>query len=327
MKKQNKKSIVILTVVGVILTLVAIAIALNFSFLKDVFVGMVYRPSAEMSEIRDSLKLAPRGWVIFNASSPELKEKQEFNEYCRESENTAAVLGCYRGDKIYVYDINSDELEGIKELTSAHELLHAVYSRMSVQDKDRWGDLAREVYDKNKEIMGEEIELYDDVQKKEEMYVRAGTEVKNLPEELEKHFAEIFEDQDLIVSYYDSYIKVFREIEIKTKEIYAKIESLGEQIEAKTSEYEEGASALNTSINEFNSCARTANCFTSNYVFNRQRAELLGRQNGLMELYNSINEMIDQYNKLVVEYNENVLHGQILNQAINSSEKVNSLGE
>lgn len=325
MKKQNKKTIVILTIAGVILTLAAIAIALNFSFLKDLFVGMKYAPSAEMTYIRDELKLAPRGWVIFNASFPELKEKQEFNQYCRESENTAAVLGCYKGDKIYVYDIVSDELKGIKELTSAHELLHAVYSRMNAQDKDRLGNLAREVYDKNKEIMGEEIELYDDAQKAEEMYVRAGTEVANLPSELENHFAEIFEDQDLIVSYYDSYIKVFREIEAKMNEIHAKIETLGQEIEAKTSEYESGVAALNGSINEFNNCARTPNCFTSNYVFNRQRNVLLNRQNELSGLYNSINNLINQYNALVTEYNENVLHGQILNQAINSSEKVEGI--
>ena len=322
LKRKNKKLIVIFTVVGVVLVLIAVVIALNFSFLKDVFVGMGYRPSDEMAEIRDDLKLTGKGWVIFNASLPELKERQEFNQYCRESENTAAVLGCYRGDKIYVYNILNEELEGIRELTAAHELLHAVYSRMSVADKDKWGNLVHKVYSDNKDVMGEEIELYDDSEKAEEMYVRAGTEVADLPLELEEHFGEIFENQDLIVSYYDSYIRVFREIENHLREIYAKIEKLGGEIEDATSRYEEGVAALNNDIAEFNNCAKTPNCFSSNAVFNRQRNALIGRQNGLVDLYNSVNDLINQYNDLVAEYNDNVLHGQILNQAMNSAEEV-----
>ena len=323
-KKANRQAI-ILVVVGLVLVSVAILIALNLGFLKDLFIGMGYRPSEEMAEIRESLGLTSRGRMIFDASLPSLEEKESFNQYCRESENTTAVLGCYRDDKIYVYNVVSDELSGIRELTAAHELLHAVYDRMSDADKGRVRDLVSEVYLANQDVMGAEVESYSDEQRLEEMYVRVGTEIADLPSELEKHYGEIFEDQDRVVSYYNSYIGVFRKIEARMAEILAKTSALSSEISAKTIEYEQGVAELNAAVLEFNNCARTADCFASTWVFNRQRNELIARQEGLSSLYNTINELISQYNTLVVEYNDNVLHGQILNQAINSSSETSEV--
>lgn len=315
----KKKLATVYTIIGVVLVLISVGIALNFGFLRDFLSAIRYQPSDEVAQIRDKLDLTERGWVIFGASTPELKNKQEFNQYCRDKENATAILGCYRSEKIYIYNILDEELDGIRELTAAHELLHAVYQRMSDKEKEEWNKKLEEIYNAHKDILGEEIELYDDAQKKEELYVRAGTEIKNLPEELEKHYAEIFRNQDKIVAYYDGYIAVFREIERRMNEILSQTESLKAEIDQKISQYETETTKLNTDINKFNNCAGTANCFSSNYVFNRQRTALIARQNELKSLYENINGLISEYNRLVEEYNENVLHGQTLNQAINSS--------
>ncbi|MBQ3441244.1 hypothetical protein IJG27_02960 [Candidatus Saccharibacteria bacterium] len=323
MRKKNYK--IFFVVCSVILMLGVVAVWLNFGVIKDVLVGMGYRPTSEMVEIREALKLTGTGARIFNASMPVLQEKQEFNSNCREVENESAILGCYRDERIFVYNIVDEELPGIRELTAAHELLHAVYSRMNSEDKDKWRNDLIAVYQENQGILGEEIDLYDDSEKQEELYVRVGTEIADLPDGLEKHYAEIFEDQDKIAGYYNSYIKVFREIEAKLEDLYGKITGLDEKIVAKTSEYEASLEALNGEIAEFNNCAATANCFSSVYVFNRRRAELLGKKEALDGLYDEISALIDQYNELIEEYNEYALHGQTLNMAINSSEKVEGI--
>lgn len=309
---------------AILLFLVAFLVV-NFGVIRDIFVGLSYRPSSEMSEIREKLDLTGKGWRIFNASLPELEEREEFNQICRGEESENAVLGCYRDDRVYVYNVLSEELDGIREVTAAHELLHAVYDRMSAEERRELSPVLNEIYKKNQEILGEEIELYDDVDREEELFVRIGTEIATLPNELEKRYSEIFKDQDKIVGFYDGYITVFREIERKLKELLARVQELEVDIEGKTEQYEAEVGVLNRDIEEFNACASTPDCFTSRWAFNNKRNSLVARQGTLTALYNEINGMISEYNNLAAEYNENLLHGQALNKAINSAEKVNGL--
>ena len=308
----------------ILLALVAFLVV-NFGVIKDIFVGLSYRPSTEMSEIREQLDLTSKGWRIFNASLPELEEREAFNQICRGEESENAVLGCYRSDRVYVYNISSEELKGIKETTAAHELLHAVYDRMSVEERRDLSSVLTEVYGKNQDILGEEIGLYDDSKKEEELFVRIGTEISELPEILEKKYGEIFKNQDKIVGFYNGYIGVFREIERRLTELLTKVEALETEIEAKTKQYESEVEVLNNDISEFNNCANTPDCFTSKWAFNNQRSGLIARQNSLTGLYNEINGLISDYNALATEYNENLLHGQALNKAINSNEKVEGI--
>lgn len=322
---KPSKQLIWFSLTSIILLVATAAIAINFTIIKDFFTGLAYHPTDEMSRIRTDLNLTDKGTLIFNATMPELREKSDFNTLCRGTETETAILGCYRDDRIYVYDITDEELIGIRELTSAHELLHAVYHRMSSQQKQELTDILVQVYQENQDTLGEEIDLYQDDQKKEEIYVRAGTEIRDLPDELEKHYAEIFKNQDQIADYYKSYITVFKQIEQNLETLLKKAQDLETEITAKTAEYESGATNLNQEIQEFNNCANTPNCFTSRWAFNNQRNALLNRQNELENLYNEINQLISEYNTTATEYNENLLHGQALNMAINSAEKANQL--
>lgn len=312
---------------SVLVMATVVAVVVNFTTIRDFFVGMRYRPSGEMERIRTALDLTDSGYRIFNAAMPELLERNEFNQICRESANESAVLGCYRDDLVYVYNVVDEELPGVRELATAHELLHAVYARMSEAQKTDLVEPLTRVFDANQELLESEINLYDISERQEELYVRAGTEVKNLPSELEEHFAGIFKNQDAVVDFYEGYISVFREIEKKLKNLLAQTEALSAEITAKTSEYETRAATLNAQVQEFNACAGTLDCFASTTAFNNRRRELVAEQTALETLYNEINSKISQYNALVVEYNDNLLHGQILNQAINSSAKVESVGD
>lgn len=309
------------------LILTTFGVVSNFATIRDFFIGISYRPTTEMEQIRADLGLTDRGTLIFNASLPELMERTEFNQKCREVENETAVLGCYTDEKIYIYNIVDEELPGIRELATAHELLHAVFDRMSDGEKEALVSSLTHVFEDNQDRLESEINIYPVEQRQEELYVRAGTEIKNLPEELEKHFAGIFADQDKIVDYYDGYIKVFREIEGKLKQLLDEINTMKTQIDAETTNYEAGVSDLNTKIGEFNDCAETLNCFTSTAVFNSRRGELIAERERLKKIYDKINTSIAKYNNLVNEYNENVLHGQTLNMTINSNANVEEVAD
>lgn len=326
-KVSGRKKILVFSGCSAAFLILAVIIGVNFVMIRDVLIGMGYKPSEEMSLIRDSLELTNRGRLIFNASKPELMEKNEFNLKCRDNENEVAILGCFSGDKIYVYNIVDEELPGIRELTTAHELLHAVYERMSDADKTALVSDLTQVFENNQSLLEPEITIYEISEREEELYVRAGTEVKELPLALEEHFAKYFKDQDKIVDFYESYIAIFHEIEEKLSSLLSSINVLQEEINTKTENYETGTATLNAEIEEFNNCAETLNCFSSNAVFNSRRAALISRQQGLKALYEEINALISQYNTLVAEYNENVLHGQALNIRINSSLNVEEVGD
>lgn len=325
MTKKNKHYLIAFIITTPILILISLAIIFNFTAIKDFITGIGYHPSKEMSEIRSSLSLTDTGQRIFNATMPELMEKQTFNQNCRNHENENAILGCYKNDRIYIYNIVDDELRGIRELTSAHELLHAVYHRMGSEEKQRLTPILDQAYLDNQIALGGEIDLYEDSEKQEELYVRLGTEIKNLPTELEEHYSHFFTDQDKIVDFYQSYIAIFREIEQNLKNLLAQIETKESEINQKTATYEADARNLNKDIEEFNNCAKTPDCFTSNWAFNTKRQALINRENFLSALYTEINQMISDYNTLIQEYNENALHGQSLNIKIDSNIEVKNL--
>ncbi len=307
------------------MAIIAAAVALNWTFFRDFYLGKTYQPSSEMASIRDSLNLTGRGEFIFNASRPVLNNEDDFNINCQSFDNEEAILGCYYDLNIYIYNITETRLAGIRELTAAHELLHAVYDRMSIAERDNYREALEKVYRENRATLKEEIEAYDSDEQLEEIYVRSGTEIKNLPEILEKHFADIFKNQDHIVDFYNSYIKVFRQIEEELDTLKTEMDNINAQIETKTAEYESRVDSLNSEIMRFNNCANTEGCFSSNYVFTARRNQLVAEQTNLNNLYDEIDHLIDEYNSKVEKYNANVLENENLQNIINSHVKMEGI--
>lgn len=301
------------------MTLVTIVIVLNRQWIYDYVRGLSYEPSNEMSRIREDLRLTEQGEFLFNAAQPVLSESEEFNEKCRLIlDMEVAVLGCYTGGNIYVYDITDKSLDGIRELTAAHELLHAVFARMSETEKEGLKSDLEQVRKENADVLDEDLNTYSSDEQFEELYVRAGTEVADLPSALEEHYAEIFTDQDLIVSFYNGYIAVFKENKAKIEALGGELSNLNAIIEEKKSVYEQESAGLNSEIIEFNSCVESGDCFDSLEAFRARRNQLMLRQENLNGLYIEINNLVDTYNNKVAEYNSYVLEGKKLNSLINS---------
>ena len=323
MKKSALTSIFVMIV---ILTL-GVGFYLNRVYLSDLFMSMQYKEPAEVAEIEKGLRLTRGGSLIFRATKPELQDKVDFNANCRETNANISILGCYVGGRIHVYNIQSDELEGIIESTAAHELLHAVWERMDRDEKKRVGELLTEVYESKEhhEDLVADLKNYTESETLDELHSRIGTEIKNLPMELEKHYAKYFEDQDLVVDYYDNYNDVFTILKNERTELESWLKQKKQEIETKISEYESERERLMGEVQEFNNCATTAGCFDSQTVFWTRREQLLNWQDELNNQYGEIDEMISAYNIKVQEYNDNLLHGTELNNIINSAVQENNL--
>ena len=320
-----KKSKLPLIVFLVILTGLAGFAFSKRALISDYLAATAYSPTSEMIKIRSSLGLTNRGTLIFNATHPRLDSRDEFNFDCDSSDPDIAVYGCYTSDRIYIYNIDNPELSGFREATTAHELLHAVWYRLPLSEKNNLIPLLETVYSENKSLLEEDLENYPDSERIDELYVRAATQIKSLPAELEAHYSKIFSDQDRIVDFYLSYIAPFEELEKKIESLGAELESEKAIIDQKTAEYESRSDIFNREVDEFNSCAETAGCFSPNYEFNLRRNELLNTASDLDALYAELGNLIDAYNIKIDEYNSNILHNNTLQNLVNSNSKPEDL--
>ena len=173
---------------------------LNHTAIIDWFKGLGYHPTPAMSQVKSSLDLTTDGERIWNATRALLASREDFNESCESHDEAVSVLGCYTNDRVYVYNVEDESLPGIRESTSAHEFLHAVWSRLTGLEKSELVPLLESTY-KNHPEMKETVESYPEEERIGELYVRLATQVKDLPEALEVHYAKYFKDQDRVVEY------------------------------------------------------------------------------------------------------------------------------
>lgn len=320
MPKPKSTTSLIAKILGVVFGIGLVALLFfNRIVITDYIKGFSYSPTPEIAEISSALNLASSGARIFRASSPVLESRDDFNRDCASFDAEVSILGCYTNEKIYVYNITEPTLAGIRESTTAHELLHAIYARLSDAQKSRLSPLLNEVYQKNESSLKSTLESYDEAGRTEELYVRSATQIAELPAELESHFAKFFANRAAIVQFYNNYITPFTELNAKIDALGAELETLRAEIDTKTADYTSRSEAFNSSVAEFNSCADTPGCFSSDYEFSSRRRALVSEQNSLDALYEALNSLIDDYNTKVDDYNSNVLRSNDLQNVINSN--------
>src|SRR5665811_664649 len=105
--------------------------------IRDRYNFWQYTPSAEVADISQRADFSEKGKFYLYTSHAIIDNAQDFNNNCQRKEQKNAILGCYSTSRIYIYDVNYAELDGIKEVTAAHEMLHAVWDRQSSDEQAR----------------------------------------------------------------------------------------------------------------------------------------------------------------------------------------------
>lgn len=282
-----------------------------------------FAPSAQIAAYPESTGMSEEGKFYFLASQPTVQDASEFNTSCQKSEPTTAILGCYVGRKIFVYDVKNTQLDGIMDVTGAHEMLHAVRERMNqseVEDIDR---LIEAEYQKLKDNddFSDRMAIYDRIepgQRANELFSIIGTEVPNVGAELEAIYSKYFEDRSKVTELTKKYQTVFNELKLKSDTLVTELSSLNGKISADRANYKTLSQQLASDIQSFN--ARVANDgFTSQSAFNVNRSALIARSNNLEALRSQINADIELYNAKLAELKQLSVETQKLNESINSS--------
>lgn len=329
--KKTKKLGTLVTVVLCTLGVALVAISLdllNRKIPQDWVESWWYTPTAEVSEIEEALNLTWRGQMVWAAVDPTLEEAEAFNEYCDSHDADISVLGCYAPDedKIYIYLITDEVLKDANKSTAAHELLHAVWDRLTDDERaevERW---LQELYESDKEWFDTELATYESDEWTEEMYTRAATKRKDLPAELEEHYGQYFEDRAGVVQYYENYQAPLNELSAELDERWAELEELDVSIEDERAEYLAMLEDYNTRVEQFNWCADTPGCF-DDATFDRKRQGLVAEGDEIDVWREKLNARIRDYNQKLAEYNEKEGTLEGLYNRMNSNEPVDAVEE
>jgi hypothetical protein len=282
----------------------------NQQAIRDWWILRSYSPPAQIVAFAEATTLSDKGKNIFYASQPELNTSDSFNANCQFAERSV-VLGCYNQWRIYIYEVNDPRLEGVEDVTAAHELLHAAYVRLGDSDRERIDTLIQKDYSKiDDERIRDTVKNYeadDSASVPNELHSILGTEVATLSPELEQYYSQYFSDRQQVVSIALSYEAVFTgiraeidKLDQRIADIRSQIDIIESQLADQQSELEAESSRLNAlknggQIESFNAAVPSYNANVA--AFN----SLITKYKGLVKDHN---EYVSQRNDLALEQND-----------------------
>jgi hypothetical protein len=322
-KQPNSNGYVASLVVILISCIAAYLLVANKQFVLDQVSAWQYKPSSEVAAFADRTTMTDLGRFYFYASRPAVEGAQDFNTDCSKQEQNTAILGCYDGRNIYVYNVTNTQLDGIREVTAAHEMLHAAYDRMSKTERAQIDTLVEAEYVKlqDDKDFAERMAFYartEPGERDNELHSVIGTEVSNLSPELEAHYKKYFADRAKIVSLHERYASVFTSLQTKSNELSDQLTALGNDIEASTAAYNNNVGRLNKDIATFNNRANSGE-FSDQQSFQAERTQLQRRAVQLDAQRRDINDKVAQYNNLRTQLLAIASQSDALNRSIDSS--------
>lgn len=321
--KQPERSLAGRFVFSVIILALAAAIFLYRQTIIDQVNVWAFRPSDNVKALAARASFSEQGKYYYFASRPELLPRDNFNEACGAamSEKTA-VLGCYTTQRIYLFDIQDDQLEGIREVTAAHEMLHAAYERLSVSERQRIDDLveteSQKISDPTFVGLLKEYEKTEPGERNNELHSLIGTQIPAVSPELEAYYRTYFSDRAKVVNLYRAYESVFSGLKSRQESLAQELETLSVQISKEIEQYNSDTAQLNSDVASFNRRAANGE-FATQQAFNAERARLTARQGRLMATRDGLNVTISTFNTKREQLAAINSQAEALNRSINST--------
>jgi energy-converting hydrogenase Eha subunit F len=257
-----------------------------------------YVAPAAVVQMANEDTMKPYTRHLFYLNRPQLLPTvKSFRAHCPENENTV-VLGCYHPDQdgIFIYNVSDPTLAGVQQVTAAHEVLHAVYARLSSSARSNLDNELNNYYKHglSNQLVKAEVKLYQQTEPgsvMDEMSCTFGTEIANLPAPLEAYYNQYFSNRAAIVGYEQQYEGAFStrqatitQDDAQLTQLRAQINSLEAQLKASTASlaaqlasltslrsqgsiaaYNAGVPPYNTAIDNYNASVQTLSNLVSQY--------------------------------------------------------------
>ena len=278
-------------------------VALNTQYIADKAVSYSYQPSNGMAALLNDISLTDEGTFYAYTGRPQLSTQQEFNAKCDKKHTESIVLGCYISPyNIYVYDVDDERLQSVRQVTTAHEVLHVAYDRLSGEQKAKVNlllDEATKMAEQTDPELSKRLAIYDQTQpgqRSNELHSIIGTEIADIPTELEEYYSRYFKDRKKVVEYALQYSKVFNALKESQDGLVRRLNDLKVEIDLLSREYNANVSILNEDVETFNDKASVQNGFQTQEQYDSARNDLVIRKNKLADDKNIVNAKIEEYN-------------------------------
>ncbi|OYX42299.1 hypothetical protein B7Y94_03775 [Candidatus Saccharibacteria bacterium 32-49-12] len=319
--KQTKTNLRAGTLISLVVIFATAWLAFNRQYVADYVAVSTFSPTESILSIEDKVDMTDRGVFLFRATQPQVIAADQFNESCQRRETNNPILGCFTGDRIFIYDIDNQDLTGIKEVTAAHEMLHVAWERLSQADRSKLDVLLRQAYEK---LATDELKVrigyYERNEPTEivnELHSILATEFRDLGPELDEYYSKYFVDRLAVVAQHERYSGVFNGLVEKASSLQKQLETRKIQLESKTTSYEAAVANLSAAIQVFNGRAARGE-FSSMSSFYSERSALVAQSNQLESERQSILTLVDEYNTMLADYQQTASQIDKLNQSIDS---------
>lgn len=286
--------------------------------ISDWYVLRDYTAPSAIAQLADATTMTDQGRRLFYVNKPSLEGRETFSGRCHQGEESI-VLGCFiEDDGIYLYNVQDPRLKGVLEVTAAHEMLHAAYSRLGEDERIHIDNLLKDVY---RTVTNERIkatvaryEANDASVVPNELHSILGTELTDLSPELETYYRQYFSNRTTIVKLSEQYEQEFATRQAQVTEYDNRMEALKNTISQSNSSLAAQHSELTSQRDTLNGLVSSGDIETYN--------SMVGDFNRKVNAYNrtvqTAQSRIDEYNELVEKRNALAVEVQSLVEAIDS---------
>lgn len=308
-----------------------LVLILGFGFLlfgqriADYFAGRDYEPTPELAKVIEKLHLTEDADLVLRAVHPVQQNAEDFNKNCPSGDEEMSTLGCFSpsASQIFIYQIDAEELDGIKESVLAHELLHAIYQRLNNFDRSTVHEALKDYYDAHRDEFEDYLSSYSEKLFYTELHSIVGQRVKgsDLPETLRNHYAKYFKNQDEIAGYYKKYRSVLETLEKNINALHDEVEKIRTGINERRAEYDQKLASYEKLSADFQK--RSSEGAYSSYSEMMRAYDVVKDTYEKLEAERKIlNKDIDALNEKINQLNDYVDRNRALSKAMDSHVKV-----
>jgi hypothetical protein len=263
-----------------------------------------YSPQASIITLANQDSMTPKARHIFYVNHPQLiSDVAQFRRQCNFSEQTI-VLGCYHPDQqgVDVYRVTDSRLNGVEQVTAAHEMLHAAYDRLSGKEKQTINAELMDFYthDLQDIRVHQTIDLYKQTEPNDvvnEMHSVFGTEVGTLPAALENYYKRYFSDRSGIAQLAAGYQAEFSKRR-------AQIDDYDQQLTTMKNQIDTDEESLNIQLQGLDADRASVERSASAFVIQRYNSRVSAYNAGVRRLQAEIrdyNDLVEKRNALATE--------------------------
>jgi uncharacterized protein YukE len=281
-----------------------------------------YTPPPAITTLAKDTTMTSAASRLLYVNHSAIEEKVSFRQHCPQADEKTIVIGCYHsGQKgIFILSVTDERLHGVEQVTTAHEMLHAAYERLSNSEKKRV-DAMLTSYQQNGLTDQRVISAIESYKKSEpgqelnEMHSMFGTEIGDLPQDLEQYYGQYFTSRKTVVDFADQYQDAFTSRESAINEYDTQLKDQEAEIKANTRMLEPQASEIEQERSRLDNLHEQQSIIAYNAGVAPFNAKVIA-YNDLLE---TTKKMISNYNALVEKRNAIAAQTVELQQAISSS--------